>query len=70
MDWHVAPHEHQASPGSYDLEKRGKSTPEWSSTTGMTRRTTTTTTTTITTTTTTTTTSTTATTATTTKRSK
>ena len=39
MDWQSALHEHQASPGSCDLEKRGASTPEWPSTAGMTRTT-------------------------------
>ena len=44
MDWQPALYEHQASPGSSDLETRGKLTPEWPSTVGMTRTTTTTTT--------------------------
>ena len=32
MDWQPALHEYQASPGSSDLEKSGKSTPECPST--------------------------------------
>ena len=43
MDRQPVLHEHQASPGSCDLEKRGKSTPEWPSTARVTRTTATTT---------------------------